>query len=300
MQRIRTLEAAFMTTLDETRFFSPLDPGADRLPAKVTLVGGGPGDPDLLTLKAARALAEARLVLYDKLVSKEVLKLVNPQADLIYVGKQSGQHVLTQEGIIELMVRLASSGRSVVRLKGGDPYIFGRGGEEAQALAAAGIAFEVIPGISAAQGAAASLGLSLTERRIARRLQYLTGHGEDGRLPRDINWPAIADPLATTVVYMPRHTLAEFVAGALANGLAAGTPAAAIINATRTDERIIDATIGLLNRVPLLVRALNRRLLLSCLAVTTHIHGAALAASRSLRAASRSAASFLARSVACA
>ena len=241
MQRIRTLEAAFMTTLDETRFFSPLDPGADRLPAKVTLVGGGPGDPDLLTLKAARALAEARLVLYDKLVSKEVLKLVNPQADLIYVGKQSGQHVLTQDGIIELMVRLASSGRSVVRLKGGDPYIFGRGGEEAQALAAAGIAFEVIPGISAAQGMAAAAGIPLTHRDHATQVVFVTGHLRDERHGRglELDWASLARPHQTIVIYMGVATLPIVCRELARHGLGADTPAAVIENVTLPSQRVV-------------------------------------------------------------
>lgn len=212
----------------------------------VTLVGAGPGDPELLTIKAVRALQAADVILYDDLVSNEVLDLARRKAKRLLVGKKGHGPSCKQADINALMVKLALQGRNVVRLKGGDPLIFGRASEEMEACRMAGIPASIIPGISAAQGAAASLGLSLTERRIARRLQYLTGHGEDGRLPRDINWAAIADPLATTVVYMPRHTLAEFVAGALANGLAAGTPAAAIINATRSDERILDATVATL------------------------------------------------------
>lgn len=248
MQRIRTLEAAFMTTLDETRFFSPLDPGADRIPAKVTLVGAGPGDPDLLTLRAARALAEARLVLYDKLVSKEVLKLVNPQADLIYVGKQSGQHVLTQDGIIELMVRLASSGRSVVRLKGGDPYIFGRGGEEAQALAAAGIAFEVIPGISAAQGMAAAAGIPLTHRDHATQVVFVTGHLRDERHGRglELDWASLARPHQTIVIYMGVATLPIVCRELARHGLGADTPAAVIENVTLPSQRVVTGTLSTL------------------------------------------------------
>jgi uroporphyrin-III C-methyltransferase len=129
--------------------------GAPVAPGRVTLVGAGPGDPELLTLRAVKALRGARLVLYDHLVGKEVLRYVAEDADLIYVGKESSHHTLPQESIIDLMVRLARSGRPVVRLKGGDGFIFGRGGEEAQALAAAGIPFEVVPGLTAAQGAGA-------------------------------------------------------------------------------------------------------------------------------------------------
>lgn len=149
---------------------------------RVTLVGAGPGDAELLTLKAARVLASASTVLYDNLVSNDVLAHVAQWAELIYVGKQSRNHTLPQEDIIDLMVRLAKEGRSLVRLKGGDPYIFGRGGEEAQALVAAGIACTTVPGISAAQGASAATGIPLTHRDHAGMLVFATGHlqGEEG------------------------------------------------------------------------------------------------------------------------
>lgn len=237
-----------MTTLDETRFFSPLDDGASRLPATVTLVGAGPGDPELLTLKAARALAEARLVLYDKLVSKAVLQLVHPQADLIYVGKQSGHHVLTQEGIIELMVRIAKSGRSLVRLKGGDPYIFGRGGEEAQALAAAGIAFEVIPGISAAQGMAATAGIPLTHRDHAAQVVFVTGHLRDEKGGRglELDWASLARPNQTVVIYMGVATLPIVCEQLVRHGLPADSPAAVIENVTLPTQRTVAGTLATL------------------------------------------------------
>lgn len=237
-----------MSTLDETRFFSPLDPDARRLPAKVTLVGAGPGDPDLLTLKAARVLAEARLVLYDKLVSKDVLKLVNPQADLIYVGKESGHHTLSQDGIIELLVRIAKSGRSVVRLKGGDPYIFGRGGEEAQALAAQGLAFEVIPGISAAQGMAAYAGIPLTHRDHATQVVFVTGHlrDEQGERGLELDWPSLARPHQTLVIYMGVATLPIVCEQLVQHGLAADTPAAVIENVTLPTQRTVAGTLSTL------------------------------------------------------
>lgn len=237
-----------MSTLDETRFFSPLDPDARRLPAKVTLVGAGPGDPDLLTLKAARVLAEARLVLYDKLVSKDVLKLVNPQADLIYVGKESGHHTLSQDGIIELLVRIAKSGRSVVRLKGGDPYIFGRGGEEAQALAAHGLAFEVIPGISAAQGMAAYAGIPLTHRDHATQVVFVTGHlrDEQGERGLELDWPSLARPHQTLVIYMGVATLPIVCEQLVQHGLAADTPAAVIENVTLPTQRTVAGTLSTL------------------------------------------------------
>ena len=237
-----------MTTLDETHYFSPLAPEASRLPARVTLVGAGPGDPELLTLKAARALAEARLVLYDKLVSKAVLKLVNPQADLIYVGKQSGHHVLTQDGIIELMVRLAKSGRSVLRLKGGDPYIFGRGGEEAQALAAAGIAFDVIPGISAAQGMAATAGIPLTHRDHATQVVFVTGHlrDEHGERGLELDWQSLARPHQTVVIYMGVATLPIVCEQLVRHGLAADTPAAVVENVSLPAQRTVAGTLATL------------------------------------------------------
>ncbi len=237
-----------MSTLDETRFFSPLDPDARRLPAKVTLVGAGPGDPDLLTLKAARVLAEARLVLYDKLVSKDVLKLVNPQADLIYVGKESGHHTLSQDGIIELLVRIAKSGRSVVRLKGGDPYIFGRGGEEAQALAGQGIAFEVVPGISAAQGMAAYAGIPLTHRDHATQVVFVTGHlrDEQGERGLELDWPSLARPHQTLVIYMGVATLPIVCEQLTQHGLPANTPAAVIENVTLPTQRTVAGTLSTL------------------------------------------------------
>ena len=171
---------------------------------RVTLVGAGPGDAELLTLKAARVLAQARLVLFDNLVSPEVMAHIPAEAELIYVGKKSRQHTLPQEDIIKLMVRLAREGRSLVRLKGGDPYIFGRGGEEAEALIAAGIACDTVPGISAAQGAAAALGVPLTHRDHAGTLLIATGHlqGEGDSATVALDWPALARPRQTVVIYM--------------------------------------------------------------------------------------------------
>ena len=141
------------------------------------------------------------------------------------------------------MISLAKAGKRVVRLKGGDPMIFGRGGEELAACRAAGLAVEVVPGITAAQGAASRLGVALTHRSAARRLQYVTGHGADGKLPRDIDWGAIADPTATTVVYMPARTLAELAATGIANGLDPATPAVAMVKATHPGEAVVAASI---------------------------------------------------------
>ena len=162
----------------------------------VTLVGAGPGDPELLTVKATRALQTARLVLYDHLVSPAVLELLPADAERIYVGKESSRHTLPQASIIELMLRLSTAGRSLVRLKGGDGYIFGRGGEEAQALAAAGVPFQVIPGLTAAQGASASTGIPLTHRDHACALVLATGHLRDSS-GLDMDWEMLARPRQT-------------------------------------------------------------------------------------------------------
>ena len=212
---------------------------------RVTLVGAGPGDADLLTVKAARVLSEARLVLYDNLVSPQVMALVPASAERIYVGKQSSNHSLPQEGIIGLMIRLAQSGRSLVRLKGGDPYIFGRGGEEAEALAAVGIACETVPGISAAQGAAASSGIPLTHRDHAGMLVLATGHlqGEEGERTVALDWEALARPRQTVVNYMGVGTLPTICAQLIAHGLPGDTPAALIERATLPGQRTVVGTL---------------------------------------------------------
>ena len=212
---------------------------------RVTLVGAGPGDAELLTLKAARALASASLVLYDNLVSPEVMAHVAADAELIYVGKKSSNHTLPQEGIIELMVRLTKQGRSLVRLKGGDPYIFGRGGEEAEALIAAGIACDTIPGISAAQGAAAAVGIPLTHRDHAGMLVLATGHlqGEGEERTVDLDWEALARPRQTVVIYMGIGTLAVICTKLMEHGLSPDTPAALIERATWPQERSIFGTL---------------------------------------------------------
>jgi uroporphyrin-III C-methyltransferase/precorrin-2 dehydrogenase/sirohydrochlorin ferrochelatase len=212
----------------------------------VTLVGAGPGDPELLTLRAVRALQSADVILYDDLVSKEVLDFARREAKRMLVGKTGHGPSCKQSEINALMVGLAKAGRRVVRLKGGDPMIFGRAGEEIEACREAGIAIEAVPGVTAAQGAASRLGLSLTHRSAARRVQYITGHGEKGTLPDDIDWRSVADPSVTTVVYMPKKTLRQFADNALAAGLDPATPALAIANATRPEEQVVAAKIGAL------------------------------------------------------
>jgi uroporphyrin-III C-methyltransferase/precorrin-2 dehydrogenase/sirohydrochlorin ferrochelatase len=210
----------------------------------VTLVGAGPGDPELLTLRAVRALQSADVILFDDLVSSAVLDFARREARKMLVGKTGHGPACKQSEINALMLSLAQAGKRVVRLKGGDPMIFGRAGEEIAACRAAGIAIEVVPGITAAQGAASRLGVSLTQRQTARRVQYITGHGEDGKLPADIDWRSIADPAATTIVYMPRKTLREFVARACAAGLDPAMSSLAVANATRPDATVIAARIA--------------------------------------------------------
>ncbi len=215
----------------------------------VTLVGAGPGDAELLTLRAVRALQSADVILFDDLVSPDVLDFARREAKKMLVGKTGHKPSCRQDEINALMVSLAKAGRRVVRLKGGDPLIFGSADEEIAACRAAGIAVDVVPGITTAQGAASRLLVSLTRRGQARRVQYITGHaaqgsGHDGKLPDDIDWPSIADPAATTVVYMPTKTLPELVARARAAGLDPQTPAVAVERATRADERVIATTIA--------------------------------------------------------
>ena len=211
---------------------------------RVTLVGAGPGDPELLTLKAVRALQSATVILYDHLIGPDVLELARREARRVPVGKSGHGPSCKQSDINEMMVALAQAGEIVVRLKGGDPLIFGRATEEIDACRAAGVDVSVVPGVSAAQGAGASLLMSLTERRHARRVQFVTGHGADGKLPSDIDWISVADRKVTTVLYMPRKTLGEFVRNALRKGLDPETPAIAIASATLTNETHVAAPVS--------------------------------------------------------
>lgn len=210
----------------------------------VALVGAGPGDPDLLTIAALKCIEGADVVLFDELVSEEVLALAPPKAECINVGKRGYRPSCKQADINAEILKWAAKGLKVVRLKGGDPLIFGRGGEEIEACAAAGMEVRIVPGVTSAQAAAASVGVSLTHRDHARRVQFITGHDRHGRMPPDLNWQAIADPSATTVVYMPLRTLKDLTARALALGLPNDTPAVAVANATRREERILRSTVA--------------------------------------------------------
>ena len=209
----------------------------------VALVGAGPGDPELLTLKAVRVLQSADVVLYDDLVAPAVLDVARREARKMLVGKTGYGPSCKQDDINKLMISLAKQGKRVVRLKGGDPMIFGRAGEEIAAARAAGLPVEIVPGISSAQGAASRLAVSLTHRDHARRLQFITAHARDGKLPTDLDWTALADPAATTVVYMPRRTWPDLAARGIAAGLHPATPAIAIFAATRPEEMIVPATV---------------------------------------------------------
>ncbi len=203
----------------------------------IALVGAGPGDPELLTLRAVRALQSADVVLYDDLVSPQTIAMARREATRINVGKRGYKPSCTQDDITQLLVTLGREGKHVVRLKGGDPMIFGRAGEEILAVRAAGIAIDVIPGVTAASAAAAFLQTSLTERTIARRLQFITAHARDGKLPDDLDWRALADPAATSVVYMGVRTLPQFVERVLAEGLSPDTPAVLVERASWPDQR---------------------------------------------------------------
>jgi len=210
----------------------------------VALVGAGPGDPELLTLRAVRTLQSADVILFDNLVAPELLEFARREARKILVGKTGHGPSCRQSDINALMIKLAKAGRRVVRLKGGDSLIFSRAADEIEACRTAGIAVEIVPGITAAQGAAASLGIPLTDRNKASRLQLVTGHARSGGLPADIDWNALADPSTTTAVYMPVKTLAGFVDKSLQYGLDPLTPAVAITRATRPDEKRVAAPIG--------------------------------------------------------
>ncbi len=222
------------------RRVSKLRPGSARDAAgKVFLVGAGPGDPDLLTVKAARLLSMADVVVYDHLVGSGVMDLVPASVRRIYVGKEAGRHALAQEDINHLLIRLAREGLMVVRLKGGDPFIFGRGGEERAALRQAGIGCESVPGITAAAGAASSTGIPLTHRSHAQTLVLATGHLQDDSV--NLDWPALARPRQTVVIYMGMGALPVICEKLLAHGLPGSTPAAVIHAATTPQQAVVSA-----------------------------------------------------------
>lgn len=211
---------------------------------KVYLVGAGPGDPELLTLKAAKLLGQSEVVLYDSLVSEAVLALVSRRALLVNVGKRAGQKLLTQDEINSLLASYAQAGKCVVRLKGGDPLLFGRAGEEMEALRRAGIEFEIVPGITAAVGAAAAARISLTDRRVASQVLFTTfSRDENGNW---LNWAAIT-PETTIAIYMPGTHYGQVAARLIENGIAADMPCVIVSHATRAGEQVRSTNLAALS-----------------------------------------------------
>jgi len=202
----------------------------------VSLVGSGPGDPDLLTIKALRLIQQADVVVFDRLVSAEILDLIPHGVSQISVGKSPGKHCVPQDQINDIIVGLALSGRRLVRLKGGDPYIFGRGGEEALVLRRHGIPFEVVPGVTAAAGCSSYSGIPLTHRGLNHGVRFITGHLQNNET-LDINWDKVADPDCTLVIYMGLANLNKICAELIRAGLPATTPAAAIHGGTTTHQQ---------------------------------------------------------------
>lgn len=211
--------------------------GQPNPPGEVYLVGSGPGDPDLLTFRALRLMQKADVVVYDRLVSKQILNLVRRDADKFYVGKKASNHCVPQDQINTLLVKLAKEGKRVLRLKGGDPYIFGRGGEEAEELVREGINFQAVPGITSAAGASNYCGIPLTHRDFAQSVTFATGHLKDNTV--DLDWPALARENQTLVIYMGLGGLEVISEQLIAHGLASDLPVAVIYKATQPDQRVL-------------------------------------------------------------
>lgn len=211
---------------------------ASRSPGRVRLVGAGPGAPDLITLRGVRALRDAEVVLYDDLANASLLEFCPPLAERIYVGKRLGSHSATQERICRLLVEKAGAGRQVVRLKGGDPMIFGRVGEELSALTAAGIPWEIVPGVTAASAAGAMAGIPLTQRGVASTMVFVTGHPCGGQSSTPVDWRALAALRATLCIYMGTQRFSEIAAELVSGGLPIDTAVAVISDATLSSQSV--------------------------------------------------------------
>jgi uroporphyrin-III C-methyltransferase/precorrin-2 dehydrogenase/sirohydrochlorin ferrochelatase len=209
---------------------------------RVYLVGAGPGDAELLTLRAVRLLRQADVVVYDNLVSSDILDFVSPSTERIYAGKRRNEHTMRQEQINTLLVKLAQEGKQVVRLKGGDPFIFGRGGEELQTLAAHGVAFDVVPGVTAASGVSSYAGIPLTHRDYAQTCLFVTGHLKDGTA--DLDWPSLVRLRQTVVIYMGLGGLPEICRQLILHGAAPTLPIAVVQDGTIATQKVVTGTLA--------------------------------------------------------